>query len=95
MTLSYQDYISQKRRAVAASGFEAGPIRAPLFEHQSPIVRWALRLGRAAVFADTGLGKTAMQLEWARQVAEHAGGRVLVFAAARRQGDLFSLRTAK
>lgn len=40
------------------------------------MVRWALRKGRAAIFADTGLGKTIMQLAW----AQHAGARVLILA---------------
>jgi superfamily II DNA or RNA helicase len=47
-----------------------------LFPFQADIVRWALRRGRAAIFADCGMGKTAMQLEWARQVP----GRVLIAA---------------
>lgn len=41
-------------------------------------MRWALRRGRAAIFADTGLGKTAMLVEWARHVSAH--GRVIVLA---------------
>ena len=44
------------------------------------IVQWALRKGKAAIFADTGLGKTAMQCEWAKQVQNHTGGRVLILA---------------
>ena len=47
-----------------------------LFDFQRDIVRWALAKGRCAVFADTGLGKTLMQLEWAR----HAGKRTLILA---------------
>ena len=47
-----------------------------LFEFQQDIVRWALRRGRAAIFADCGLGKTLMQLEWAR----HIPGDVLILA---------------
>ena len=47
-----------------------------LFDFQRDIVRWALRRGRAAIFADCGLGKTPMQLEWAR----HIPGRVLILA---------------
>lgn len=39
-----------------------------LFDFQKDVVKWALRKGRAAVFADCGLGKTFMQLEWARQI---------------------------
>ncbi len=51
-----------------------------LFDFQSDIVRWALRRGRAAIFADCGLGKTAMQLEWARCVSNHADKPVLIIA---------------
>ena len=48
--------------------------------HQADIARWALRRGRAAVFAGTGLGKTLIELVWARQVAEHTGKPVLILA---------------
>ncbi len=39
-----------------------------------------MRRGRAAIFADTGLGKTLMQTSWADAVAKHTGGNVLIFA---------------
>jgi DNA modification methylase len=45
-----------------------------LYEFQRDIVRWSLRRGRAAIFADCGLGKTPIQLEW----AQHVPGRVLI-----------------
>ena len=51
-----------------------------LFPHQRDIVSWALRRGRAAVFAGTGLGKTAMELTWADAVSSHTDKPVLVFA---------------
>lgn len=51
-----------------------------LFDHQSDIVRWALRRGRAAIFAGTGLGKTAMELAWADAVARYTGKPVIIFA---------------
>ena len=47
-----------------------------LFDHQRHIIDWAHERGRAAVFADTGLGKTAIQLEWARHIA----GTTLILA---------------
>lgn len=49
-----------------------------LFDFQEDLVEWSIRKGRAALFADCGLGKTPMQLVWAQNVAEHTGGRVLV-----------------
>jgi superfamily II DNA or RNA helicase len=78
--MDYAEFIAAKSRSAAAVGFEADPFVAPLFGFQGDIVRWALRLGRAAIFADCGLGKTIQQLEWARQVVAHAGGHVLILA---------------
>lgn len=48
--------------------------------HQRDIVRWALRRGRAAIFAGTGLGKTLMELTWAEHVSDYTGKPVLIFA---------------
>lgn len=55
-------------------------LSAHLFDYQRWTVEMALDRRRFAIFADTGLGKTAMQLEWAEQVAAATGGRVLVVA---------------
>ncbi len=51
-----------------------------LFPHQDVLTRWALKRGRCAIFADTGLGKTRIQLEWAQQVHKRAGADVLILA---------------
>lgn len=51
-----------------------------LFPFQKDTVKWALKRGKAAIFAGTGLGKTLMQLEWARQVYEKTGSNVLILA---------------
>lgn len=51
-----------------------------LFPFQKDLVRWALATGKAALFCECGLGKTGMQLEWARHVAEHDDGPVLILA---------------
>lgn len=75
----YQDYIVNKMRSSDMVGLEPGALSAKLFNYQADLVRWALRRGRAALFADTGLGKTFMQVEWARQVSEQRG-RVLILA---------------
>ena len=78
--LTYDDVIARKSASVPASGFVVDPAAlAPhLYPHQRDLVRWALRRGRSAIFADTGLGKGLMLIEWARMVSEH--GRVLVLA---------------
>jgi superfamily II DNA or RNA helicase len=49
-----------------------------LFDFQQSLVNWAVLKGRAAIFADCGLGKTAMQLEWARLVQLHTSGKILI-----------------
>lgn len=91
----YGDFLRSKTKAVEPVGFDVdkGMINQQLFGWQAAIVRWALRRGRAALFADCGLGKTAMQLEWAR----HVPGRVLVLAPlavaeqTRREGEKFGI----
>lgn len=68
----YAAFLASKRRTVAASGpvVNAGQVHPMLFPFQRDLVKWAVRKGRAALFADTGLGKTLMQLEWARLLGE-------------------------
>ena len=76
----YDAFIKAKTATSIAAGFDAKDMGSDLFDFQRAIVEWACRRGRAAIFADTGLGKTAMQTEWARQVNEHTGGDVLIAA---------------
>lgn len=78
----YRDFIARKHIRTAVCGFEPreDAIPAGLFDWQKESVRWACRTGRAAIFASCGMGKTAMQLAWARQIAIHAGGPVLILA---------------
>jgi len=76
--VSYESLIARKSHALEFPGIEPDEIAAHLFPHQRDLARWALRRGRSAIFADTGLGKTPMQLEWARHVAMR--GRVLILA---------------
>ena len=68
--MSYAEFLLQKRIKAGDAGFDADALSTELFGFQRQIVRWALKKGRSAIFADTGLGKTAMQLEWARHVYE-------------------------
>ena len=65
MSLSYADFLARKGRRVGDAGTAAGALHPALFPFQRDIVAWALRRGRAAVFADCGLGKSLMQLAWA------------------------------
>lgn len=70
--MSYADFLASKRREAIAVGptIEPSEIHPMLHDWQAEVVTWAVRRGRAAIFADCGLGKTFMQLEWARLVAE-------------------------
>lgn len=62
----YTDFLASKRRVHAGDGLSGRVDLSPvLHDWQAAIVRWALRKGRAAVFADCGLGKTYMQVSWA------------------------------
>jgi DNA modification methylase len=74
----YDKFVAAKIRRHLPHGFEPSEIRAPLFDWQKHVVRWAVRQGRAALFEDCGLGKTLQQLEWAEQVSRHTGKPVLI-----------------
>ena len=72
MTTEYQAFLDNKRFYVRDFGdmVETGTIHLSLFPFQKDLTKWAIRKGRAAIFADTGLGKTVMQCEWARLSAD-------------------------
>jgi DNA modification methylase len=75
---TYDEFISAKTKRAQSHGFEPLEITAPLFPWQRHVVEWAVRQGRAALFEDCGLGKTAQQLEWAHQVKLKTSGMVLI-----------------
>jgi hypothetical protein len=77
--MTYASFLQAKRLIVPPAGIpDPGDLNPMLFPFQRDIVRWALRRGRAAIWADCGLGKTPMTLEWSRRICEHTGGRVLI-----------------
>jgi hypothetical protein len=77
---TYQKFLQQKSVSDVFSGFDADDLNPYLFDFQRAIVKWALRKGRSAVFADTGLGKTLTQLSWADALHKATGGKVLIVA---------------
>lgn len=81
-TMDYKTFIDSKSRITESHGFEisAENLHPNLFDFQRDIVRWALAKGRAAIFADCGLGKTLMQLSWAYEVSQHEEKPVLILA---------------
>jgi len=78
MTSRYQEFLKSKQFKIEPSGWKIShaDIHPMLFPFQKDIVKWAVKRGRCAVFLDTGLGKTFVQLEWARII----GKRTLIFA---------------
>lgn len=79
---NYKQFLENKKITAIESGFEINDsdLNKYLFDFQRVIVKWAIKRGRAAIFADTGLGKTLMQTSWADAVANHTKGNVLILA---------------
>lgn len=76
--MEYKEFLLTKKQRIESVGYDIdlNVINPMLFDFQKDIVKWAIKKGRSAVFADTGLGKTFIQLEWGRII----GGNVLIFA---------------
>ena len=77
--MEYLGFLHKKIHEGSESGFE--PVFMPdvLFDFQKHLTTWAIRKGRAAIFADCGMGKTLMQLVWAENIVRKTGGKVLIF----------------
>lgn len=80
--MDYSDFLQSKKVVYSPSGVEVdkSAINQRLWDWQQDVVKWALWKGKAAIFADCGLGKTFMQLEWARLVMKETGKPVLIVA---------------
>lgn len=74
----YRDFIASKAGRTVFNGFDPGAMNCHMKPHQVAAVEFALARGSAAMFLDTGLGKSLCELEWARQVSEHTGKPVLI-----------------
>ncbi len=80
--VGYESFLASKRLVSQPVGFDVdvSSLNPHLFDFQRDIVRWALARGRAAIFLDCGMGKTAIQLEWAQRIVEHVGCNVMILA---------------
>lgn len=77
----YENLLSRKLAAHRSSGLTDGfTLPECLFPHQAALTGWALKRGRAAIFADTGLGKTRMELAWAKAINEYTNMPVIILA---------------
>lgn len=77
-TLNYEAFLDRKMQLDGNFGFLPNWLPDFLFPFQGALVEWAVQKGRAAIFADCGLGKTPMELVWAENVVRHTNGRVLI-----------------
>ena len=78
--IQYQDFLADKMQLGGKSGFEATWFPDDAFDFQRAKIAWATQKGRAAIFADCGLGKTIEQLAWAQNVVMHTNRPVLIVA---------------
>ncbi len=101
--MNYTDFLESKRVVVKPAGFDIADqdINKQLFDWQRRIVQWAIKRGRAALFEDCGLGKTAQQVEWSRIVNAHTGKPVIILAPLAvadqtvREGEKFGVSVTK
>lgn len=76
--MNYQDFLESKRHSLGEFGFEANYIPDIAFDFQRHVIENAVKKGRIAVFLDTGLGKTLVQLSIAQNVVNHTNKKVLI-----------------
>lgn len=95
--MEYKEFLEKKILKDIPTGHVPERISKKLFDFQRDITTWAIKRGRAAIFADCGLGKSPMQLEWAKQICEYTGGSVLILAPlavskqTKREGEKFNV----
>jgi len=75
---NYQKFIENKKHLLGNFGFEANFIPDMAFDFQRHIIETAIKKGRMAIFADTGLGKTLIQLSIAKNIIQHTNKKVLI-----------------
>ena len=76
--MNYEEFITTKRHTLGEFGFEPNYFPDMAFDFQRFIIEKAVRKGRMAVFADTGLGKTLIQISIAKNIINHTNKRVLI-----------------
>jgi SNF2 family DNA or RNA helicase len=76
--MKYQEFINNKKHSIGNFGFEANYIPEIAFDFQKFVIEKAILKGRSAVFLDTGLGKTLVQLALAKNIVNHTNKKVLI-----------------
>ena len=77
---AYTDFIASKQLKTVDAGFDYICTHDWIFDYQKSCVEWATKRGKAALFLDTGLGKTNCELAWAEAVEEYTQKPVLILA---------------
>jgi hypothetical protein len=99
--MEYKDFLFNKAQLGGYHGFDPVFIPDYLFEFQKYLVDWGLRMGRSAIFADCGLGKTPMQLVWAQNVLQKTNKPVLILTPlavshqTKQEADKFQIQANK
>jgi hypothetical protein len=75
---AYRKFIASRAVALEKGGFDPRPINQAAKAHQVACLNFALNAGKSAAFLDTGLGKSFIELEFARQCAEETGKPSLI-----------------
>ncbi len=98
---NYAEFLEGKTHLSGDFGFSPLWLPTFLYDFQESLVSWAIRKGRAAIFADCGLGKTPMQLVWAQNVIQKTNGRVLILTPlavgqqTKREAEKFGIEAAR
>ena len=99
--MTYTDFIQQKSQIGTNHGFDPDFMPDFLFDFQKSLLEWAIRKGRAAIFADCGLGKTPVQLAFAQNVVKRTNGNALIVTPLAvsyqtiREGEKFGIESAR
>jgi hypothetical protein len=97
----YVEFLARKEQVADGDGFAPRFVPDEMFDFQVALLEWAQTRARAAVLADCGLGKTLIELAWARNVVEHENGRVLILtplavsAQTVREGGKFGVEASR
>ena len=76
--MNYKEFLQKKAIVSLPTGLEPGSLNPILFDHQTDMIKWGVRRGRAAVFADCGLGKSFIQLEWCNEITRQTNKPTLI-----------------
>ena len=98
--MNYKDFLKAKEIQSINAGIDVpdDELNKNLFNYQKDIVSWALKKGRSAVFSDCGTGKSLMQLDFARLVCKHTGGKAIIVAPlsvteqTKKEGEKFGIK---